>query len=173
MCGLCGEQLQSHANTLTVVSPCEDDVDPRWGEGPIVRFFYSDGVMMDPNEDWDRLSEELQRCLKDIILGTVWHSTDAWRGHIKVPATAGLGHRWTRVLDGWHSSMEHSDLAEACNALGKGETELDFPVVLAFLVTSNVCSIGLSIYTREEDVEAIKDYFRDRTPQPPYAGFNI
>ena len=83
-----------------------------------------------------------------------WHSTDGWRGYF-----GGKDFEdWVKVLDSWFGTIgghTHGD-TELENFHRRWETEKarpDFPVFVAFPLTSNVCSCGIEVYVKKENKE--------------------
>lgn len=163
MCGYCDESFSEHADSMVVIV-----------NGEKAHYIYKDGILMDlagatgDGTPFDDLDDKTREIATAIISGTYWQKSDAWRGHSQPPTKAD---GWVLALDGWHSSMESSDLSEKINDISSGRLPLDYPVILVFGATSNVCSIGLSVYVPRENQNAIEDLLKEVSATPGYAGF--
>lgn len=161
------ESWDEYANTLVAVEP----------DGTRYKCLFSDGVMMDFAEydrEYDYIDgSSLQDPIHDIVLGTGWVSTDAWRGYNRTPSEAGpegVGTRFVQAKSGWHSTMEGSDQQELINDITSGRQPVNAPVLVVFKRTSNVFSVGLSLYIPEEYTDDLDRLFYDTGAAPGYAG---
>jgi hypothetical protein len=152
MCLYCVESFDSYSDTLVVTFP----------DGLKAKYEYDDGIMFDHSiytrdfvEPGDMPAGVFEAAV-DIMAGSRWVSTDAWRGYSTTPGSAG---DWVRVKNSWHSTMERTDVSDLINALSNGEAGLDFPVMVVYAKTSNVMSMGIEIYAPEEHVEDINALF--------------
>ncbi|QCC48110.1 hypothetical protein [Halobellus limi] len=112
----------------------------------------------------------------DGVISESWHeSTGEYDDLVRAVVSRNLDDvGYVSVAGGWHSSMERSDLSERINSLTRGEGhengELDYPVVVKFGKTTNVCSLSISIYAHPDDVDMLEG-FLDARAAPAYAGF--
>lgn len=169
LCGYCREVFESHGNSLVVADPKPDYPSGSVEGDHYHRFAFDDGIVFDYDGTFPSLTEEMQQVVEEIVRGTYWQRTDGWRGSSRTPSHAD---GWVEAMGGWHSSMESSDLSEAINDIGRNAAGLDYPVILVFRRTSNLFSIGLSIYVREENIMDIKQYLENREARPGYAGLS-
>lgn len=156
ICSYCEESIHSDHDTIIVVGPegklifCH-----RSGIGYVESYGEEDGALYLPHA-------------LHIAQGGYWKKTDAWRGYSATPAYTD---ELVRVLSGWHSSMESSDLADKINELTRGEFKLAFPVAVVFGLTSNVCSIGIDIFAPKGCEDKVRELLESEVPAPSFAGF--
>ena len=151
MCRACEETFDGYGSTLMIAHP-------RTG---LVRFIYQSPVLKDPEGDFERLPQDLQKAVAAIVVGTRWHRVDPWRGYEQPPRKAG---RFVMVMDGWHSTWlgDRSELSEALNAILRREAGLDFPVLVVFGRTSNLFAIGISVYAQPAERDRVVHYLQDK-----------
>ena len=160
LCLYCRESWDEHANTLTVA-------DER---GQVAKINYEDGIIMD-HAHYDRdlepigeLDGELENAILEIVSGTSWVSTDAWRGHTTVPDDAD---GYTKAKSGWHSSITQTDASDVVNGLLDGEYHhygdhgLNVPIIGVFSTTSNVMSLGVDLYVPDGHENSIVELFEN------------
>lgn len=173
VCRSCADTFETYANTIRGIIPEASPIVIGTQRRPgklLVK--YLSGVGMD-FEYYDRDScgldddEEIKDVVMSIIAGTAWHSTDAWRGYEEAPHD--VPRNWCKALSGWHSSIEESDLSERIGGVLNGTIAIDYPLLVVFEKTSNVCSIGLSVYCRKANAQQVIELF-DVTAAPSYAG---
>ncbi len=150
ICGWCRDTLLSYANTVMVMT--DDDA---------VSVHYHSGIIIDLEEVMDALPGEMVHLIVEIVTGTSWKATDGWRGYESVPENLTA---WCRVLDGWHSSMETSQLSQTVTDLWDRKIPLPFPLIVVVTKTSNICALGISMYCREDDADRAKGFFKDLDP---------
>ena len=125
-----------------------------------VRLSYRGGVIADYEYVISDLPDDLWEVITAIVSGTGWVSTDAWRGYYDGPDSIDS---WVKVSSGWHSGMERSELSDAINEITAGEAGFDFPVIVCFPLTSNVCAIGLEVYAPEPYADQVDAYLSGKT----------
>ena len=81
----------------------------------------------------------------------VWHSTDPWRGYYE----SHFSDRWTKVIDDWFGIDGYNVTGKLGRFHQKYKTEKTMPncdLLVAFPRTSNVCTCGIEVYVRLEDM---------------------
>lgn len=174
ICRSCVDSFWTYANTIQGIIPEASPIMVGSKRKPgklLVK--YLAGIGADLNDDFadscglNDIDDDVRQVVTSIIMNTRWRSTDAWRGYEETPNT--VPNNWCKVLTGWHSSIEDSDLAERIHDVLNGQIPIDYPLLVVYERTSNVCSIGLSVYCRKVNArEVIK--LLDARATPSYAG---
>lgn len=144
------ETWDEYANTLVGVFPT----------GEKLKISFQDGVFMD-HADYDPELTTIQDtpahdAILNIVGGTHWVSTDAWRGYESTPSKPD---GYVQAGGSWHSTMTRTSLSDAINDITAQEVVLSFPVLVAFTRTSNLMSTGLDVYVPAEHKEELRAEF--------------
>lgn len=90
-----------------------------------------------------------------------WRYRDAWRGAY----IGDFDGEWVKVIDDWFGTIDghncdRGDLGKFYDAHEVTKKPVDFPMLVAFPRTSNVCSCGIEVYVKKEDVNLFKRWLK-------------
>lgn len=143
LCGGCYESFGEYSDTLVGITEA----------GEKTRIEHMDGVVCNMplyanDSDVDAYDTDVGAIMYDIAAGE------------------GLPDTWTAVKSGWHSSMERSDVSDAINALSNGEYHrhagFDFPLIIRYGKTTNVCTLSLTVMVPQGEAETIEALFKGK-----------
>lgn len=180
-CGICGDSECQDYNDYGERVHAEYMHDYSWGSAETVCYgcqedmrcgvvvydktgehqsFPADKGMIVHWDDYSlEIDDRLEKALNDIANSIHWHRSSAWRGYYDFKVPDG----WKCIADGWHSTMDETEMSRFLNELGtRGE---GFPIIKVFCGTSNVCSVGVDILVPEE----VENAFLEAEMPPEWA----
>jgi len=116
--------------------------------------------------------DESEAVARELIGGTHFVHSDAWRGTFHTPDSAG---DLVKVMDTWVSPQGHSGdyetqhqvpLEELITRWKTRESRPPMDVFVAYTPTSNVFSVGFDVYVHRGDRERAVKYLREANVDP-------
>ena len=171
ICDWCSEGFSEHSNTIIIhrAIPTKDIEDLKKGEEQKFdmaksNIIYKDLVLrdyssydLDEEEAWYS-DEAIKTTIEYIIEGTSWHSVDAMRGGNITPETEPES-TFIELVGGWNSTLTPTNFSKSIN----GMKEVQKDSITVYTSTSNVCSIGVTVYVLKKDLDFWKNYFEGNT----------
>lgn len=147
-CGWCEENFHSHPDgTVTVYLDDGEKFSARYN-GPLLHDPEIDGGLC-----YEGLSESVKGGIKEIVGGSRWVSTDAWRGYTQ----PGVAEAWERVCDGWVGwGSGGRPGVKFLNNLNQYAMEWEVSIICVAATTSNVLSTGVDVYVEGVRAEEVR-----------------
>jgi hypothetical protein len=108
----------------------------------------------------DEIPRDLfEEVVKPYAMSLSWKPTDAWRGAYIGRFKDG----WAKVIDDWFGTIDghncdRGDLGKFYDLYEVRKDVPEFPLLVSFPRTSNVCACGIECFTRAEDIAKFKSW---------------